>query len=60
MPDISMCNGGNCQKKETCYRYTATPDKYWQSYTFLADHLTPDGNCYEYIEDWRKVKEAGQ
>ena len=25
MPDISMCEGGLCPKKEQCYRYTAIP-----------------------------------
>lgn len=32
MPDISMCYNINCKKRFTCYRYTARPDKYWQSY----------------------------
>lgn len=30
--DITMCNGGNCPNKESCYRYTAIPNTYWQSY----------------------------
>ncbi len=32
MPDIHMCHGENCERKETCYRYTATPNPYSQSY----------------------------
>lgn len=32
MADITMCNGGNCPNKLTCYRFTATPNPYWQSY----------------------------
>lgn len=32
MPDISMCPGGYCMLKETCYRYKATPCQYRQSY----------------------------
>jgi hypothetical protein len=32
MPDICMCNGGACPLKETCYRFTAKPSKYLQSY----------------------------
>jgi hypothetical protein len=32
MPDITMCKGENCPKKDTCLRYTALPDKYGQSY----------------------------
>ena len=27
-----MCNGVNCPVKEDCYRYTAEPDEFWQSY----------------------------
>ena len=32
MPDISMCNGNNCELSSTCYRYKAEPSKYRQSY----------------------------
>lgn len=32
MPDISMCDGGNCPLKEQCYRYPAKPNPQWQSY----------------------------
>jgi len=32
MPDISMCEGGMCTLKETCYRFKAEPCEYAQSY----------------------------
>jgi hypothetical protein len=32
MPDITMCKGAGCPKKENCYRYTATPSPHWQSW----------------------------
>lgn len=32
MPDISMCTGGDCPRKESCYRFTAKPSEYFQSY----------------------------
>jgi hypothetical protein len=32
MPDITMCSGRGCPKKDQCYRYKATPNQYWQSY----------------------------
>ena len=32
MPDICMCQGTGCPMKETCYRYTAEPNPYRQSY----------------------------
>ena len=30
MPDIVMCPGAGCNKKDTCYRHTATPTKPYQ------------------------------
>lgn len=32
MADISMCNGHNCTKRETCYRFKAIPNPRRQSY----------------------------
>jgi len=32
MPDISMCHGEGCEKKDTCYRHTAKPSPFMQSY----------------------------
>jgi hypothetical protein len=32
MPDITMCKGDNCSLKESCYRFTANPNKKYQSY----------------------------
>ena len=38
MPDITMCRGRSqdlkktCQKRGQCYRYTATPNEYGQSW----------------------------
>lgn len=36
MADITMCTG-NCPVKENCYRYMATPNDYWQTYSSLED-----------------------
>ena len=49
MPDITMCPGTNCPYKETCYRYTAKPDEYWQSYFMEAP--IKDGKCDMYWGD---------
>ncbi len=32
MPDITMCEDETCSQKEECYRYTAQPNPYRQSY----------------------------
>lgn len=43
MPDISMCTNKNCPLRMNCFRYTAIPDMYWQSYCmFVPDQK---GKC---------------
>ena len=49
MPDITMCRGEGCPLKETCYRYTAVPDEYWQSY--FVEVPVKDGECEYYWEN---------
>lgn len=49
MTDISKCNGIDCTLKETCYRFTAPADPYWQAYAaFSQDQET--GICEDYWE----------
>lgn len=45
MPDISMCEGGKCPQKHTCYRYTAVPNEYRQAY-FVTPPYQMDGCPY--------------
>ena len=47
MPDITMCKGGDCPLKETCYRYLAEPSDY-QSYWFEPPYYA--GTCEHYWE----------
>lgn len=53
MSDITKCKGTGCTIKNECYRYTAKPDPYWQSYFFespctkkmggtACDHYAPN------------------
>ena len=56
MPDITMCRGKNCPDKNTCYRFTAMPDKYWQSY-FVEIPFERYGKCYHYLRDIRTESE---
>ena len=49
MPDITMCKGKGCEAKHTCYRYTATPSDYLQSY-FLVSPIKNNG-CEYYINN---------
>lgn len=32
MSDITMCSNKDCELKEGCFRFTAIPNKYRQSY----------------------------
>ena len=51
MPDISMCIGEVCAKKEECYRFKATPSTFHQSY-FMTPPMNEDGSCDEFREIW--------
>ena len=47
MPDISMCSGKDCPLSTTCYRCTATPSEFRQTY-FLNPPVKEDGTCDHY------------
>ena len=49
MPDIAMCKGGRCPQKDKCYRFTATPSEYRQSY-FTEAPFKMDG-CPYFMRD---------
>jgi hypothetical protein len=60
MPDITMCPGTNCPQKEKCYRFTAKPSEYMQSYFMKAP--IKDGKCDMYWGEnaesiWNQLKE---
>lgn len=47
MADITMCEGEGCECKFTCYRFTAKPNEYRQSY-FMESPIKNNG-CEYYI-----------
>lgn len=57
MPDITMCKGTNpdtgavCPKRETCYRYTATPTEHWQSWFVKMPWGMGKKECEHYWEE---------
>ena len=52
MPDITMCQPTNCDKKTTCYRYTATPSER-QAYQDFSRYIEADGGeCSMYWNDY--------
>lgn len=52
MADITMCVGTDCPMKNNCYRHTANPNEYRQSY-FLDIPLKEDKSCDEFWDDKR-------
>ncbi len=55
-----MCQGTNCPYKESCYRFTAKPSEYMQSY-FIKPPFK-DGKCEMYWGDlsesiWGQLKD---
>ena len=47
MPDITMCQEDQCPRRNLCYRYTARPDQYWQSY-FAKKPCDDYATCREF------------
>jgi hypothetical protein len=60
MPDISMCSNSTCPLREQCYRHTAVPNEYRQSYgTFkpVIDEVLDEVEC-KYFMDNKKYSDA--
>ena len=50
-----MCSGQDCPLKETCYRFTATPNEFSQSYFLNAPYNKETKTCeYEWKKDIKK------
>lgn len=50
MPDITMCEGGDCRWRKSCYRHTATPTPQRQSY-FMNPPVKSNGLCEHFMFD---------
>ena len=51
MPDITMCIATGCSIKNSCYRYTAKPDKYqsYSDFSSFCNSFNKSGNkSYSY------------
>ena len=44
MADITMCMGGECSLKATCFRFLATPEETDQTYFLNPPYVVNDGN----------------
>lgn len=53
MADITMCTGGYCTMKQTCYRFKATPNMFGQAYfknpPYDGVHECGNSKCDHYI-----------
>ena len=58
MPDITMCEGGDCPLKESCYRYTATPSEYRQSYFTEIPYNKEEDKCDHRMPIWEKKSKS--
>lgn len=54
MPDISMCLNKQCESRTTCYRFTAIPSEYRQSYSDLQP-VDGEDKCGNYLQAARRV-----
>lgn len=53
-PDISMCRNVDCPLRKKCYRFTASPNEYWQT---ISDFKYVNGSCDSFIDNKKfKVK----
>ena len=51
MPDITMCTGTKCPKKDNCYRFRATANPYRQSYFCVPPFESREDKECEYFWD---------
>lgn len=50
MPDITMCNNQQCERRNSCYRFIAKPPEYMQSYFLIEDRKLFAEDCRHYWE----------
>ena len=46
MPDISKCPGTDCPMRDSCYRYVAEPNGFWQAYFSKSPITTQDNKPF--------------
>lgn len=50
MPDISMCEGGDCPARTICYRHTAKPSSHRQAWDDFPSRMEPgDAQCESFM-----------
>ena len=54
--DIAMCENSKCPKAQDCYRFTATPDEWRQTY-ILIEEVGDD--CKHFWDNRRRASDDG-
>lgn len=60
MTDISKCKGKGCPHKESCWRYLAPSDRYWQSFCEFEKGINKTGKCSDYWFAGLEEKQPGE
>jgi len=53
MPDISLCRNEECDRRESCYRFTAEPTDKYQSYAMF--YVDGYGVCPFFIDNKKQA-----
>ncbi len=56
MADITMCDGENCKLAKECFRHTAEPDAFRQSWFSVSPNSGPR-DCAEFLPQYSSVKD---
>jgi hypothetical protein len=56
--DVTMCKGTSCPLKDTCYRFTAPANEYWQSFFTDVPFDKDTEFCDHFWEDTRNKPKA--
>lgn len=54
MPDITMCEGGDCPYRLRCYRFTAKPSGLMQSWFMEPPYKSDEKSCDYYWEAYEE------
>lgn len=52
MADITMCQNKECPLSKNCYRFTAKPNDYSQSYSDFKPVYNKEYNEYQCVNFW--------
>lgn len=54
-----MCKGDKCPRKDNCYRHTAKPDEYAQTYFKNPPYKMDWSQCDYFWNNGKEINDAG-